>query len=347
MLNLKTVWMKKLYLTLFIALVYNGASAQGFSMDDLVSLTSFTSSKFDNYVSKKGYRNAGIYAGSDSLAYTYFDKKAKELQPEMQILKCDKEDKATIAYQTTAQDEFDRLCKQLQQDGYAFSRQKDVPLYQKGNISIKTATWLEGEKPVYSFIVEKKNLPHPSAVRFAEDFLQITSHEYLVYVFGAANVKKDVFYFSEDEMNNCSVLFPNTGMQVIFIWQDEASRKDIDFLLIGGQVRAEGSFNYHKQVELNAWQSRDGIRSGMTLQELQDLNGQPIMINGWDSKQPGVVAETNKGKIDFKKVGVVLNCLDCNEDRYYSNNSLINSTKLLAQNRRVYVSTLVILPQRQ
>jgi hypothetical protein len=85
----------------------------------------------------------------------------------------------------------------------------------------------------------------------------------------------------------------------------------------------------------------------MTLQELQDLNGQPITINGWDSPQPGVVAETSKGKIDFKKVGVVLNCLDCNEDRYYSNNNLINSSKLLAQNRRVYVSTMVILPQRQ
>jgi hypothetical protein len=148
-------------------------------------------------------------------------------------------------------------------------------------------------------------------------------------------------------MNNCSVLFPNTSMQVIFIWKDEASRKGIDFLLIGGQVRAEGSFNYHKQVELNAWQSKDGIRSGMSLGELEELNGQPFMINGWDTGQPGLVAENSKGKIDFKKVGVVLNCLDCNEDRYYTNNSLINSSKLLAQNRRVYVSTLVVLPPKK
>lgn len=339
--------MKKFYLTLFIAFLFTGASAQSFSMDDLVSLTSFTSTRFDNFVSKKGYRSSGLYAGSDSLAYIYFDKKAKELQPEKQILKCDRQDKATIAYQTTEQDEFDRLCKQLQQEGYAFSQQKENPLYQKGSISIKTTSWLEGDKPVYSFIVEKKNLPAAKDILFAEDFLELSSHEYLAAVFGPSNVKKDVFYFSEDEMNNCSVLYPNTSMQVIFIWKDEAARKGIDFLLIGGQVRAEGSFSYHKQVELNSWQSKDGIRSGMSLQELENLNGQPFIINGWDSPQPGVVAESSKGKIDFKKIGVVLNCLDCNEDRYYTNNSLINSGKLQAQNRRVYVSTLVVMPPKK
>lgn len=339
--------MKKLYITLFIALGTFSAQAQGFSMEDLVSLTSVTSAKFDAFLAKKGYRAAGIYAGSDSLAYTYFDKKAKEQVPDKRILKCDRNDMATIAYQTSEQAEFDRLCKQLQQEGYTFTRKDGKPLYQKANITIKTQTWLDDSRPVYSFVVEKKVLPLASEIMYAEDFLQLESHEYLAAVFGPQNVRKDVFYFSEDEMNNCSVLFPNTTRQVIFIWKDETSRKDIDFLLVGGNLRSENAVNLHRPVAQNNWQSRSGIRSGMTLRELQELNGGPITIYGWESEQPGVVSENNNGKIDFKKVGVVLHCLDCNEDRYYSKSSLINSATLLAQSRRVFVSTLVILPVRQ
>ena len=44
------------------------------------------------------------------------------------------------------------------------------------------------------------------------------------------------------------------------------------------------------------------------------------------------------------ELGVQLNCLDCNEDKYYSHTSLINSTDVIQQNGRVYVSTLVLMP---
>lgn len=317
-------------------------------MDDLVSLASANTTQFGNYVSKKGYRTAGTEPSSDRLVYTYFDKKAKEEQPPRKhIYKQEGQDKAIVAYQTTVQAEFDRLCSQLQQEGYTFSREDGEPLYQKGSVTIRTSSHIADSQAVYSLIVEKKTLPHPASLTVAEDLLQLNSHEYLAAVFGAANVRKDLFYFSETEVNSCSVLYPNSSRQVIFIWKDEAGKRDIDFMLIGGHLRAESSFNYHKQVELNHWRSRQGIRSGMTLRELADLNGQPFDIHGWDSEQPGVVVETSKGKIDFKKIGVVLNCLDCNEDRYYSNSSVINSATLLTQGRRVYVNTLVVLPSRQ
>jgi len=340
--------MKKLYTTLFIALFCNAAQGQAFSMDDLVSLASANTAQFGSYVSKKGYRTAEAEPASNRLVYTYFDKKAKEEQPPRKhIYKQEGHDKAIVAYQTTVQAEFDRLCNQLQQEGYTFSRQDGEPLYQKGPVTIRTSSHIADNQAVYSLIVEKKTLPHPSNLAFAEDLLQLTSHEYLAAVFGANNVRKDVFYFSETEVNSCSVLFPNSSRQVIFIWQDEAGKKDIDFLLIGGHLRAKSTVNYHKQIELNYWRSRQGIRSGMTLRELEELNGQPFDIHGWDSEQPGVIVEDSKGKIDFKKVGVVLNCFDCNEDRYYSKTGTINSAKLLSQGRRVFVNTLVVLPSRQ
>jgi hypothetical protein len=60
-----------------------------------------------------------------------------------------------------------------------------------------------------------------------------------------------------------------------------------------------------------------------------------------------MVNKNNTGNVDFKTIGAQLNCLDCNEDRYYSKNGLINSHDLLRDNRRVYVNTLLIFPQKK
>ena len=56
--TLNNVWMKKLYTTLLIAFCCQAATAQSFSMDDLVNLASANTSQFGNYVAKKGYRHA-------------------------------------------------------------------------------------------------------------------------------------------------------------------------------------------------------------------------------------------------------------------------------------------------
>ena len=68
---------------------------------------------------------------------------------------------------------------------------------------------------------------------------------------------------------------------------------------------------------------------------------------GWESDQPGIVFPKNKGSINFKNLGVQLDCLDCNEDKYYSKGELINSTDVIQQNGRVYVSTLIIMPGQE
>jgi hypothetical protein len=143
------------------------------------------------------------------------------------------------------------------------------------------------------------------------------------------------------------VLYPNTSRQVIFIWNDEENLRDLAFVLIGGQLQAENSRSYHKQVEQNVWQTRQGIYAGMSLHELQRLNGSAIGIWGWESEQPGVVTGKNSGIIDFNKLSLVLNCLDCNEDSYYSKNEVLNSENVLREGRRVYVSSIIVLPKKE
>jgi hypothetical protein len=346
LLNLKQFCMKKIYLTIFIIGVGGCAFGQSFSLNDLVGYTAFTPSRFENSIARKGYRNTSYGNFAEGVSYTWHSKK-KETTAEKSIFKSDKEDKATIAYQTTVVEEFDALRKQLSEEGYHYTPGAKTELYQKGNLTIQPLKKEEGDKTIYSFRIERKALPKARDVQFAEDFLQFSSQEYLASVFGPANVKSDLFYFSEKEINRCSVLFPNTSSQVIFIWNDEENLRDPAFILVGGQLQAQSSLAYHKQIEQNVWQSRQGIYAGMSLRELQRLNGKSINIWGWQSEQPGVVTDKNTGSINFKELSVVLNCLDCNEDAYYSKNEVLNSDNVLREGRRVYVSSIILLPTKK
>ena len=74
---------------------------------------------------------------------------------------------------------------------------------------------------------------------FAEDLLTLDSHEFLVAAFGKGNVKEDWFYFTAENRKKCSVIFPNTSRQAIFIWEDEDNRREISFILIGEQMGNE------------------------------------------------------------------------------------------------------------
>ncbi|HVG42199.1 MAG TPA: hypothetical protein VM888_11365 [Chitinophagaceae bacterium] len=344
--------MVKFYPVLLLIVFSSEGWGQAFSMGDLVNLTTFTSAKFDNYVSRRGFKSSSFTSASaDSLSYNYFDKKARMVQPETFIAKYGAEDAAKVCFQTTSLEEFTKLNDQLkEQYNYTPKETNGIAapvIYQKLNVSITPRVRTEGDKTVYSFLVEKKAVPKAKDIQYAEDLLQYTSHEYLVAGFGETNVKKDVFYFSDKEINKCSVLYPNTNQQVIFIWNDEANNRDISFILIGGQLRAQSSLTYHKQIELNSWQSRQGIRAGMSMKELRMMNGQQLKFYGWDSDQPGVLVNKTTGNLNFKNLGLVFNCFDCNEDKYYSANEILSSDDVLKENRRIYVSTLILLPDKK
>lgn len=336
--------MKKILLCFFLlACLYTEGQKSDFSFQSLVDFTNLHGKQFESYIARKGFKpdpseiNPGIYY-----------KKEKKGSIERQIEKFEHEDSGSIIFQTTCKQEFLGLAQQLQQEGYASTKENLVcenvsALYQKRHIIIEPKIEQAEDKTLYSYIIQKKNLPAARNIVYAEDLLQLTSHEYIAAVFGENNVRKDVFYFSEKEQNKCSILFPNTNMQVIFIWKDETNRRDISFLIIGGQLKA-GSGTSYRQVEQNKWHSLNGVYKGMSLKELFRLNGSPINFYGWESDEAGFVMRDNKGTIDFKKTGVKLTCLDCNEDQFYSDSNIISSSALLNQNRRAFVSALVITP---
>jgi hypothetical protein len=317
-----------------------------FSIYDLVSFTGFSTNKFDNYLSRKGYKPNGTDSLANVSANTY--RKVSRDSTIEKIIGISGETEATsLMYKTTSVAEFNMIKEGMKEAGFAAPEGQPLPLYQKANITVQPIISQEGDKTNYSLLIERKALPKIKDIAFAEDLLQLSSHEILVAVFGPQSVRRDFFYFSEKELSKCSVLFPNTSLQVIFLWKDQPNYKDIDFLIIGGSLRAQSSFSYYKPIELNKWQSRLGLYSGMSLKDLYLVNGQHMNIYGFESDQAGLISKASSGNVDFKTIGAQLNCLDCNEDRYYTKSGLINSQDLLRDNRRVYVNTLLIFPPKE
>jgi hypothetical protein len=145
----------------------------------------------------------------------------------------------------------------------------------------------------------KKIFPVDKDLHFAEDLLQFTSHEYLVYYFGEKNVKKDIYYFAGNDIVTCSVLLINTKRQVIFIWKDGLNRRRIDNLLFGGQHKLKSQETNDKFIAENSWFQKNGVHAGMPLFELRTLNDKNIAFCGGYAPNPGLIFPESSGKVDF------------------------------------------------
>ncbi len=339
----------KLFFT-FIFLSYGvliTAQKPEFSINNLVELTAIHTPKLGENLNKKGYKL--FYNEVNFGDVNTFKKTLKDKISFKQIDKFDHNDTATIIFQTSFESEFNQLLAELSEAGFYFPQKQVLaqglfPTYQKGSITVQPSTKILDDRLVYYFKVQRKLLPTAREIVFAEDLLQFSSHEYLVAVFGSQNVKKDLFYFSENEMNKCSVLFPNTSMQVIIVWKDEINNQGISFLVIGGQLKEASTNITYNDIQYNKWRSTNGVYAGMSLRQLIELNEKPVSFYGWETEQPGLLSKQNTGKINFNKVGIQLTCLDCNADKFYTSNGLISSSRILNDNRRTYVSTIVIIP---
>ena len=343
--------MKHFYF-LSLLFIITGASAQNFDLKDLLGYTEYSVTKFDALIAKKSFKRDYFSPKESSTSYTYFQaKKSKKGQAIKTIAYQAIKERTFIGYQTSLLEESNAIKEQIRKAGFKHYAGKGNPeekplFFQKDNFTITTSIEIKDSTTLYTFWVERKLLPSARDAAFAEDLAHFSSHEYLVTAFGERNVVKDVFYYSEKETNKCSVLFPNSNREVIFIWDDEENYRTIDFMMVGTGLMTKKSSELQHSIEHNSWRSRQGIYSGMSLQELQDLNGSDLSFYSWHLDQAGMLAPRNSGQIDFKKIGVVLNCLNC-YDRSLKAVSIVKSSEQLAEQRKIYVSTMIIIPEKE
>lgn len=314
------------------------------NLEKLMSLGLLSEAALQKTLSKSGFHLAEMDTA------LHFEKRGKDGLLEKSVFLTRTAQNIIVQLNTLNTEEFNGLNKDLVRQGFTYVPEKTVlpgvfQLYQKGPWIATPSLVQQQGRNWYQLSLHLTRLPQPADIRYLEDLALLQSHEQLAAVFGPAQVRRDVFYFAENDISKCSVLFPNSSRQVIVVWKDEINNRGISLLVLGGSMQGRGSSTtYFNESGLNQWHSKQGVFVGMPLRQLQEINGGPLDFFGWDSEEPGLVALHNSGEVNFKNLGVQLHCIDCNEDRFYSDKPLLNSAVLLQQARRVYVRTIVVKP---
>lgn len=345
--------MKRIVLFTLLAFSITGGNGQALSAENLFSLSSYSNpKKFDNYLSRNGFAFAGRSVQNDTLLQSYLYKRTKNFSTpdsiNRTITRADVKEQTFITFETESFTEIKHLANELKKKGFICTRElaaidSTMILFQLRDLTVEASLKNEDTVRKYSLVFHKKVFPKPGDIYYADDLLAFTSHEYLVHYFGENNVKKDIYFFSGNEIAKCSVLFLNTDRQVVFIWGDEENRCKISSLLLGGQQNLQSSIESGKYVEENSWALKSGIRPGMSLMELRLLNGTDFRFYGGSSPNSGSVIPGETGKIDFKKEEVILACLNCKDDKF-TMAKVINADDSIDEGRILFVLSVILNP---
>ncbi|MDP4264011.1 MAG: hypothetical protein Q8941_15895 [Bacteroidota bacterium] len=344
--------MGRLFLILaFLFPVICRAQDQSLTVDDLLTLSSLSPKNFDNYIDKRGFPVKQRSLVENCMGFTFSGKKNSNkpdtLHPARTIDVYKNDDTWCIAFHTTSRDEYINGRSRLKQMNF-FSNNMDTDLakpllFQKRTITVEASSGRVGDNLVYTFLVKNKELPERSKVQYADDLLRFDSHEYLASFFGENNVKKDVYYLSENESRNCSVLYPNTNHQVVFIWDDAGNFRKILFIQVSGAIAATSTANFNGGISQNTWTFRNGIYSGMMIKDLLDINAGDFRFYGFNSDYSLMVEPKNTGKINFKRMGVRLTCFNCTGSRVM-NQPEVSAETAVDNNLAIHVSSIMISP---
>jgi hypothetical protein len=334
-----------LYASLFFLL--HPAAAQVVNMPYLLNAVTVPDSRCDNFICQKGFVKSGSTLTRDSLVtnYVFRGKKKNKIEGgELRtITRISDPSEISLVYETQSEAEFNLINEQLNKAGYWLRGKMDgLELYQFRDTEIETKV-KTGEDTIYQVTVNRRILPLPRYILYAEDLLAFNSHEQLLYIFGENNIRKDVYYFSENEFSHCSVLFPNSSRQAVFIWEDEINARNLSQVIIGGHLMTEGLMNTVEPIPENAWVLKNGIHAGMSLPELRKLNGADLNFYGGASKFTGKILPSPNGNLDFIKQEIILDCLDCN-NLPFDNMTEVSADEAIRNGNRFFVFSIMLSP---
>jgi hypothetical protein len=116
-----------------------------------------------------------------------------------------------------------------------------------------------------------------------------SSEASLKELLGPENVVRDSVYIGEGFYEKGTTLYKGTPEEAQILWKDTVNFANPDNVLIRP---AEG--------KSNQWLVEGGIKIGMTLAELEKINGKSFSVSGFGWDYGGFVADWKGGKLDGK-----------------------------------------------
>ena len=343
--------MKKVSLFLVAGCLGICSYCQGFSVDEFIELATYSPKKLEAAIAKKGFipSNRTLEEGNLVDSWIQASRSAdSSLFPIVrQLSKYQQGDEISFCLQTTSKEEQDAAIARLKNEGFSYGlckKDKDsAVLFQRKTTTVRAYTYEAEDVVYYCLLFQNQPVPSPRSIRYAGDLLKFSSHELLVASFGEKYVKKDRYHFSGNEINNCSVLFPNTPRQAVFIWEDQQNFTTLDQVIISGNLPTETAIGFDQRIGENAWVLEEGIRFNMRLDELIRTNGDDIQFYGKNANYSLMVVPQKKGEIDFSTTVVMLDCINC-EGSPLLDKKIISATEALDNSLRLYVGMIILLP---
>lgn len=327
------------------------ARSQEFSVDELMSFSASPSRKFDSYISKKGFRPFDRSMQNDTIVQSWQQAQNNPDSTQAPILrKISRYQSGKQAYfslQTSSKQEYLSAIAKLKQEGFfygtAIANQDTVLVFQKTNYTVEASCFIEDSTLYYTLACKYQSTPSSRDITYGNDLVQFTSHELLAGFFGRSNVKSDVYYFSDKEISRCSVLFPNTTRQAVFIWKDEQNLRGLSQVIISGNFPTRVTAEFNQQMRENRWILDNGLHFNMRLDELVRLNGEDLAFYGKHSASPFMVLPQNKGNIDLANTTIVLDCINCGGSPMLDQ-KIVSASEALDRSLRLHVGMIILTP---
>lgn len=333
--------MKKWICLLLAPTLWVNAQRKEVTLNDLIFFTSCSNKEFNSFAGKHGFNLPKGFRHSTEPFY--INKQSAKDKIHRSIIPAKSEKGKMVLFRTELESEFTLLKTQSGALGF---RQiiEDKPAvnetrYQKLDLILSFRIEREEDKRMYVISLERTRQNHASTYVYAEDLLQIESHETLLAVFGNQNVKRDTLHIDEDQVLPFSVLYPDSYSEAILIWSDKINERKVEMVVIGEKLRR----NNWRGSQQNKWYSRQGIHLGMPLKELIIANNEHFQLYGLHTDYPGFIVPDSPGAINFKKLGIQMNCMDCSDEKEFTSKATFTSLSLLSKTDRVFVEKMVVL----
>ncbi len=141
-----------------------------------------------------------------------------------------------------------------------------------------------------------------SPTMYLEDVLQCVDLQGLGKKYGVTNVKKDGVVETGEGAFDATLLYPETEKEVEIYWQDGEKYKKIQDVVVKANMDENGEVK-----SLKPWESRLGLKLGMTLADIVKYNGKSFIINGLGWDLGGNVVSWEGGKLANKNVNIRFN----------------------------------------
>jgi hypothetical protein len=138
-------------------------------------------------------------------------------------------------------------------------------------------------------------------VTLIDSLLQYNSEAALRTQFGQANVKTDTLWGPEASWEMATFLYKDTPDEVAIVWQNDQPQSSIAYLRLSSPMVADKPIEYKGR-----WKSKTGVLPGITLEQLEAINGKPFKFSGFGWDYGGGSAGWEGGKLEKSGISVQL-----------------------------------------